>query len=192
MRHFKKRGIFRNWSRFIRASAGFTLIELLVVIAIIGILASIVLTSLSSSRIKSRDAKRVLTLTEVSKFISVNDGDPARTWWSTVDGTTAACPIAYVNVMFCTAQGLSGSSVATGFISYSDPTTPGVVCQGAAGVTPSTGTCQFSIANALGGASPNSQNYEVGSYLESGAGSLTAGLVRSGSGTGAGVLQGFN
>ena len=38
---------------------GFTLIELLVVIAIIGVLASIVLASLDSSRKKGRDAKRL-------------------------------------------------------------------------------------------------------------------------------------
>src|SRR3954469_19188466 len=38
---------------------GFTLIELLVVIAIIGVLASIVLASLDSSRKKGRDARRL-------------------------------------------------------------------------------------------------------------------------------------
>ncbi len=41
------------------APKGFTLIELLVVIAIIGILASIIMVSLTSSRAKGRDARRI-------------------------------------------------------------------------------------------------------------------------------------
>lgn len=45
-----------------KSNKGFTLIELLVVIAIIGILASVVLTSLSSSRAKGRDSRRVQDL----------------------------------------------------------------------------------------------------------------------------------
>ncbi len=42
-----------------RKAKGFTLIELLVVISIVGLLSSIVLSSLNATRAKARDAKRV-------------------------------------------------------------------------------------------------------------------------------------
>lgn len=47
-------------------SVGFTLIELLVVISIIGLLSSIVLTSVNSARAKARDARRKSDLRTIS------------------------------------------------------------------------------------------------------------------------------
>jgi len=50
---------------------GFTLIELLVVIAIIGLLASMIMVGLSSSRTKGRDARRIADLKEVQNGLEI-------------------------------------------------------------------------------------------------------------------------
>ena len=54
---------------------GFTLIELLVVIAIIGLLASIVLVSLSTARKKARDSRRVGDLRQVQLALELYADD---------------------------------------------------------------------------------------------------------------------
>ncbi|MBI5531036.1 MAG: type II secretion system protein [Candidatus Doudnabacteria bacterium] len=52
-------------------ASGFTLIELLVVIAILGLLASVVLVSTNSARIKARDAKRAADFSQLSKALEL-------------------------------------------------------------------------------------------------------------------------
>jgi len=68
MRTSHKNRSVSNW--FISPS-GFTLIEVLVVIAIIGILASIVLASLDTSRKKGRDARRLSDIKQIQLALEV-------------------------------------------------------------------------------------------------------------------------
>lgn len=61
-----------------RMSRGFTLVEILVVVAIIGLLSSIVLSSLESARVRARDATRKSQVDEFKKALQLyylyNDG----------------------------------------------------------------------------------------------------------------------
>lgn len=52
-------------------SLGFTLIELLVVIAIVGVLSAVVLQSLNSARIKSRDTTRLASIDQIHKALEL-------------------------------------------------------------------------------------------------------------------------
>lgn len=58
-----------------KSSRGFTLIELLVVIAIIGILSSVVLASLNSTRMKARDARRSADINQVRAALEMYHSD---------------------------------------------------------------------------------------------------------------------
>ncbi len=71
---------------------GFTLIELLVVIAIIGILSSVVLASLSSARVKSRDARRMADLNQIRTAVELYYSEHGHypimaTNWTSFDST---------------------------------------------------------------------------------------------------------
>ncbi|OGG79743.1 hypothetical protein A3A39_04430 [Candidatus Kaiserbacteria bacterium RIFCSPLOWO2_01_FULL_54_13] len=73
-------------------SRGFTLIELLVVIAIIGLLASIVVASLSSVQAKARDARRMEDVDAFRKALTIYSSDsgvyPIVTATTTLNSTT--------------------------------------------------------------------------------------------------------
>jgi prepilin-type N-terminal cleavage/methylation domain-containing protein len=69
-----------------KTSRGFTLIELLIVIAIIGILSSVVMASLSMSRQKARDAKRLAQIKEFRNALAVYH-DEFGTYPSTTPGS---------------------------------------------------------------------------------------------------------
>ncbi len=80
---------------------GFTLIELLVVIAIIGVLASVVLASLNSARLKSRDARRIADIKQIQLALELyydanNQSYPVGTYSAIVTGGSAALAPAYM------------------------------------------------------------------------------------------------
>jgi len=62
-----------------RKIKGFTLIELLVVIAIIGILATIVLVSLNSARMKARDTRRLGDMRQIALALEMYYDDHTST-----------------------------------------------------------------------------------------------------------------
>ncbi len=57
--------------KIVKKDKGFTLIELMVVIAIIGVLAGVIITSLSAARKRGRDAQRIRDIQEIRSAIEL-------------------------------------------------------------------------------------------------------------------------
>lgn len=106
---------------------GFTLIELLVVIAIIGVLASIVLASLDSSRKKGRDARRLSGIKQIQLALEVyydqNNAFPPNNTSTTFDPTLLTTP-GYIPVVPVDPS----TGVAYRYTAYNSGAASGVPC----------------------------------------------------------------
>jgi prepilin-type N-terminal cleavage/methylation domain-containing protein len=95
-------------------SAGFTLIELLVVVAIIGLLASVVLASLSSARTKAKDASIKESMHQFALLLELNYSDVGSysnlqaAGWST---TVATCNTLFSGTYAANARQICGKIV---------------------------------------------------------------------------------
>lgn len=123
---------------------GFTLVELLVVIAIIGILASIIMPSLSTARAKGRDAQRISDIKQLQLAIELYydacGNYPTNlytigannNWCNGVAVSTGLVAGGYIAVVpqdpsssaACTADGNPGCYTYTSFCNASNPNAP--------------------------------------------------------------------
>jgi len=170
-----KRGFIlksKNFGATLRDKEGFTLIELLAIIAIIGLLSTIVIVDVSSSRQRARDSKRVADIKQLGNAMELFYGE-----YGTYKPT--GCAEANTVVSSCAGAGRAGLADFIGAIGrFNDPSAdPAVLCPAGSCSCGGCGgcSCNFSSCNyTFLGADENT--YSVAFFLEGDAGDLAAGL----------------
>lgn len=93
---------------------GFTLIELLVVVAIIGVLASVVFSSLNNARIKTRDSSRMATVKQIQNalelYITDNGSYPLMVAPSNLSDLSSFLVPDYINAIDYDMTNVSGAT----------------------------------------------------------------------------------
>jgi len=149
---------------------GFTLIELLVVIAIIGLLSTIAIVAMTSARAKARDAKRLSDVKQASTILDVEAAANPDTDNEGVD--LVGCTTDNARLSTCTNPGDVSE-----FSKFVDPSSTAacapdawtIACGGTCA------TCDYAIATAAGGATPETGNYQICFVLENAAQTYAAG-----------------
>ena len=142
----------------LKTCKGFTLVELLVVIAIIGILAAIVMVSLSSTRDRARVASLQSTLASITTIanLCVNDGADVQAPTSTTTGGATICDDASVStetwpdltaIQGLNSTGIYGTTTSTTIIGGIDPDANGITAgDSIITCTVNTGSCARGVA----------------------------------------------
>lgn len=133
----------------LKPSRGFTLIELLVVISIIGLLSTVVFATLSGTRPRARDAKRLSDVKQMALILTVES--------TTVAGSQALLGCTGADALTTTCTG-PGDIVE--FPSFTDPSFT-AACAGGA-----TAGCAYSISKKDGSAGAGTGDYQICFWLE--------------------------